>query len=195
METSGNNDQQKQKMYCPYCESEIQIIINSNSKKEFEWQKALILVNHLTDRVGKKIDKKIQFAVAALIVHGFPTENYCGGHIKINKVKYPWTRINVLLGLDEKENKNNKELIFNNCQFQQKMLMLLEEFYNNRQTPFDARLKLFSGNTSFIIASTGADISALLSFKEQVKKLKLYRQEMDDFAQFLIEKYFQGEVL
>lgn len=75
------------------------------------------------------------------------------------------------------------------------MMNLLEEFYQNRETPFDARLVFdrigaFGG---FRVQSFGAAIMELLPPEEQLKKFELYRKEMNDFAEFLKRKYFSEE--
>ena len=60
----------------------------------------------------------------------------------------------------------------------------LEEFYGERETPFDARLAfdnvgMFGG---FRVQSFGAEITVILSPEEKRQKLALYQKEMEDFT-------------
>lgn len=71
------------------------------------------------------------------------------------------------------------------------MIDLLEEFYQTRQTAFDARLHFSNIGAfgAFRVQSAGAEIMDLLPSEEQKKKLELYRKEIDDLTAFLKEKF------
>jgi len=76
-----------------------------------------------------------------------------------------------------------------------KMMGYLDEFYQERETPFDARLVferigMFGG---FCVQSFGAKMMELMSSAEQFNKRGLYRKEMNDFAGFLKDEYFSQE--
>jgi hypothetical protein len=71
------------------------------------------------------------------------------------------------------------------------MLELLSEFYQERKTSFEARLTFenIGAYGGFRVQSFGAEIMELLSVDEQKEKLKLYRKEIDDFTEFLKNKF------
>ena len=72
-----------------------------------------------------------------------------------------------------------------------RMIDLLDEFYAERNTPHDSRLAFrdigrFNG---FRIQSMGGEVITLLPPAEKEEKLEVYRKEMNDFAQFLKDKF------
>lgn len=77
----------------------------------------------------------------------------------------------------------------------QGMEVLLAEFYKDREVPEDLRLRLEQGASEFRIHNGGADyrdVEEDTSEAERVahaERLKLYRNEMKEFAGFLIEKF------
>lgn len=56
------------------------------------FQMAMKEVDSITDALGKPVDKNIKKLVAALILHGFPTNGSCEGHI-VSGEAYPWVTI------------------------------------------------------------------------------------------------------
>lgn len=73
------------------------------------------------------------------------------------------------------------------------MIDYLAEFYQGRETPFDARL-IFSDVSNlgtFRVKSFGGSTVELLTPEQQAIKLELYRKEMDNFAQFLKKKFIE----
>ncbi len=173
------------------------------SEKEIAWEQKRTEVDKIVDRLGLGIDKKIKETVTAFRVHGFTTSQSCEGHIHEEEtegekkekhgVPFPWVEIYVpeLEGWQESEEKK-KEWAIKNFQQQQKMMSFLTEFYQGRETPFDARL-IFRGigmYGGFRVQSFGAEMMILLSPEEQKQKFELYRKEMDDFNIFLKNKHF-----
>jgi len=79
-----------------------------------------------------------------------------------------------------------------NFEQQKKMMSFLEEFYQGREAPFDARL-IFHGTGAFggfRVQSFGAEMMVILSPEEKQQKLALYQKEMRDFTEFLKRKFF-----
>lgn len=170
------------------------------SEQEIAWEKNRAEIDKITDRLGLGIDEKIKEAVTAFLVHGFTTSQSCEGHTgeeEKHEASFPWVEIYApepkgwREAKDEKKKELDREWTIKNLGQQQKMMGLLAEFYQGRETPFDARLALdrigaFGG---FRVQSFGAEMIKLLSPEDQLKKLEVYRKEMDDFTNFLKSKH------
>lgn len=166
-----------------------------DAKKEILWEKKRAEIEMIADRLGKGIDEKIKEAITALAVYEFPTSQSCEGHIRGEEEgePYPWVEIDSPEPENwEKDEEKKKEWRAENLKQQKRVIDLLEEFYQTRQTAFDARLHLrnIGAFGAFRVQSAGAEIMDLLPSEEQKKKLELYRKEIDDLTAFLKEKYF-----
>ena len=167
-------------------------------EKEITWEKHRADVDKITDRLGKGVDEKIKEAVAAFSAYEFPTSGSCEGHLheegqEKHGLPYPWVEIYAPEpeGLPDEEMK--EKWTIENLKHRQKMMEYLSEFYQERETPFDARLVFsaigrFGG---FRVQSFGAEITEIIPLEEQKKKMELYRKEIDDFVSFLKEKYLK----
>jgi hypothetical protein len=167
---------------------------SSQSQKETAWKAALLALEQLTDRTGKGLDAGIKESVAALMAHGFPTIQSCEGHLDWG-LPYPWIEIRAPAP-NGWRNDHQKEQWWRreNLIYQQKMLVLLSEFYRHRRLPFDAQLSLAAqGFGGFRLCSAGAEILTLLSLDERKSKLRLYQKEMSDFTAFLKKKGFTDD--
>lgn len=130
-------------------------------------------VEKITDSLGKGIDEKIKETVAAFLAHGFTTSASCEGHID-HGLPYPWVEVYALepVGWREAEDDRKKQLEQEwrrkNLEQQLRMIAFLEEFYRERETPFDARLipNRIGAFGGFRVQSLGAKITEILS-KEQ----------------------------
>ena len=163
-------------------------------------------VNEIADRLGKGVDEKIKEPVAAFLIHEFTTSGSCEGHMveegeDQHGLPYPWIEVYAPEPDGRREAKGDKkeeldqEWRIKNFEQQQKMMGFLAEFYQGRETPFDARLAFdrvgaFGG---FRVQSFGAEMTAILTPEERKQKLELYRREMEDFANFLKSKHFSKE--
>lgn len=174
------------------------------TEQEIAWEKGRAEVDKITDRLGLGIDEKIKETVTAFRVYGFTTSQSCEGHTgkeEKHGASFPWVEVYVLepKGWKEAKSEKKKELdrewTVKNLEQQQKMMGFLAEFYQERETPFDARLIFdrigaFGG---FRVQSFGAEMMRLLLPEEQLKKLEIYRKEMNDFTGFLKSKHFSKE--
>jgi len=174
---------------------------SGKSEKEIAWENERTKTDGIKDRLDLGVDEAIKEAVTAFRIHGFTTSQSCEGHRheEIDGEKddhgasFPWIEIYAPEpeGWEESEEKK-KEWAKANLEQQQKMTIYLEEFYKNRKVLFDARLTfdpigIFGG---FRVQSFGARMIELLPREKQLEKLELYRKEINDFAEFLKEKYF-----
>ena len=163
-------------------------------KKIAEWKRKRAEVDEIVDNLGKGIDGGIKDVVTALLVHNFSTSGSCEGHVNEKGHGYPFPWIEVYTPAPEgwKENEEKKkEWAVENLRQQKRMMGDLDEFYKDRHPPIDMRLifrqiGMFGG---FRLQSMGAEVMVLLTLEEQKEKLRIYRQEMNDFAEFLKEKY------
>ncbi len=162
------------------------------SEKELKWQKTELEVEKIVDSLGHKIDKNIKETVVALKVYGFPTRASCEGHLDWGE-PFPWVGIRTPEPEGWKESEEKKEKWRKeNLKQQKRMMELLDEFYKNKEVPFDARLTLrnIGGFGGFCIQSLGAEVIAILPPEEQKDKLELYHKQMNEFTSFLRNKYF-----
>ncbi len=174
------------------------------SEKEITWQQRRAEVDRITDKLGLGIDEGIKEAVTAFRVNEFTTSQSCEGHTgkeEKYEASFPWVEIYTPEPKGWRESKGEKkkqldrEWTIENLKQQQKMMGFLDEFYEGRETSFDARLTFdrigaFGG---FRVQSFGAEMMKLLPPEEQLKKLELYRKEMDEFTKFLKDRHFSKE--
>ena len=176
------------------------------SEKEIAWEKKLADVEQIADQLGKGVDGQIKKTVAAFLVHEFTTSGSCQGHMaekgeEQHGFSYPWVEVYApeperwSKTEGEKKEQLDQEWRINNFKQQRKMMGFLEEFYQGRETPFDARLTFdrvgaFGG---FRVQSFGAEMTVILSSEERKQKLVLYQKEMKDFTEFLKSKHFSKE--
>jgi len=173
------------------------------SEKEIIWEEKMVEVNEITDSLSKGVDEGIKESVCAFLVHGFTTTGSCEGHInekgeEHRGLPYPWIEVYASepQGWKEAEGEEKERLEqewrIKNLKQQKKMMGFLEEFYQERETPFDAKLvfKNIGAFGGFRVQSFGAEITVILSPEEKQQKLSLYQKEMRDFSEFLKKKFF-----
>ncbi|OIO32937.1 MAG: hypothetical protein COZ49_03520 [Candidatus Yonathbacteria bacterium CG_4_10_14_3_um_filter_47_65] len=165
------------------------------TEKEIAWDKKLVEIDELADRLGLGVDEKIKEPVAAFLINEFTTSSSCEGHVEEegrHGALFPWVEIYASEpegwkeATGEKKEEIEQAWTVRNLEQQQKMMSILAEFYQGRETPFDARLVFdpigaFGG---FRVQSFGAEMMKLLPVTEQHKKRELYRREINDFAFF-----------
>lgn len=172
---------------------------SAKSEKEMLWEQKRKEIDEIKDGLDLGIDEHIKEAVTALNVYEFSTNQSCEGHLDKEEhgTTFPWVEIYALQPKDwrkskgEKKEKLEEEWRIENLQQQKRMMDLFAEFYQDRQTPFDARLtfKNIGAFGGFRIQSFGGEVMKLLPLQEKEDKLKLYRKELDNFTQFLKEKF------
>jgi hypothetical protein len=171
-----------------------------SAEKEMAWRQKREETDRITDKLGLGIDEAIKEAVTAFRINEFSTRQSCSGHMADDEYKAtsPW--IDVCApdpkgwrdSEGEKKKELERELTIENLKQQKRVVGLLDEYYLGREVSSDVkldieRLGLFGG---FRVQSTGADTISSLPPDEQINKLISYRKEMDDFAQFLKDRYF-----
>ena len=158
-------------------------------------------VERIADALGKPIDSEIKKTIISLQAWEFPTYQSCEGHSgefpeEEGESRSPWVWIEAPEPENlEKDESAQKEWKKENLKHQSRMIELLDEFYQDRNTPFDVRLYIESKGIygSFAIANQGANVIETLSPQKQKKKRLAYQKEMQEFGKFLKEKYLQNE--
>lgn len=156
------------------------------------WQQASEEAEHITDKLGKKIDQGIKETVIALRACGFPTQSSCEGHLD-RALPYPWVEIHA--NMPDQPNWHQDDDLYHdwayeNRELQKNLLNLLAKFYEASKTPFVDRLIVNSDILSFDFRLQnlgGPIIRTDPSKQNQEQKLSLYQKEMSDFARFLWE--------
>jgi hypothetical protein len=174
----------------------------NESEKNILWKNKRAEVETTADRLGLGVDEKIKESVVAFMAHGFTTSASCEGHLvepgkREHGLPFPWVDIYAPEpegwrdSQGDKQESLNQEWRVKNFEQQKKMMKFFEEFYTNRETPFDARLSfrnigIYGG---FRVQSFGAEMTSILTPEEKKEKLNLYQEEMKDFTLFLKNKF------
>jgi hypothetical protein len=74
-----------------------------------------------------------------------------------------------------------------------KVMVVLEEFYKERQVPYDRRLHIQAIGARSRIESQGAGLPQILEPEVRQQKLREYQEEMGAFTKFLKEKFFSSQ--
>jgi hypothetical protein len=159
----------------------------------------LIKVNKLTDRLDMPVDPDIKLLVAALHCHGFETTSSCEGHL--DRGRGPYVHIETSTAMDVYEQINglqpgSEDWLAIRDKAEQaglierdRLFKLLDEFYINRSTPYTLRLIIESypfGRSN--LTCQAITTIQLATQKTREKWLHDAQQEMNDFANFLIER-------
>lgn len=162
-------------------------------EKEQKWTELRDNVDSIVDKLGEGVDEGIKGSVIALSANEFPTSSSCEGHLSEMGASYPWVEIYTPEPEGWKnDTEKQKEWTEENLKQQMRMIDMFNEFYQNRETPIDARLnfRYIGAFGGFRIQSMGSEVMQLLSTEEKEQKLKEYRKEMDDFSEFLKKRFF-----
>jgi hypothetical protein len=139
--------------------------------KDQVWEQTFDTVARTVDGMGRRIDPKIIWLVLALNASGIPTTFSCEGHLDHGH-SYPWVwvPINDLKPLSE----------------------LLTAFYQTRKQDIDRMLVIVCNfvDEKCVLQSMGAVSQNERKPRHRAKKLKEYQAEMDAFATFLTERFF-----
>lgn len=158
------------------------------------WDKLTLEVEQIADGLNHPVDKGIKDTIIAFKAYEIPTSGSCEGHTEENHgLPYPWVDIEVDEPKDWEEDEAKQKLWRNkNLLEQQKVINLLQEFYQDRNSPMEARLVFenFGIYGRFRIRSMGADVMDLLTEEELKAKSLLFQEEMKDFTEFLKNKFF-----
>lgn len=191
---------------------------NSREGKEEYWRAVDMEMDDVGDRLGKKIDSGIRETVVALNVIGLPPEASCEGHLD-RGCPHPWIDIEEpneperYKSGTKQETDEYKRWEDKNRELRGLAKTLIEEFYSERNVSNDVKIgirdygggrfriqngdRVFLGDREYGIKKIRESKLAKDLTPEERKKLEQIlpelRAEMDDFADFIKEKYLNDE--
>ncbi|MGD0074766.1 MAG: hypothetical protein ABSD31_10555 [Candidatus Binataceae bacterium] len=172
------------------------------------WTQTAREVARLIDGLGKRVDKGIQTTVTALRALGFPTTASCEGHLQ-HGMKAPWINIgdhhvrlvakaDTVTGKPQASPQMNvemQEVRRTNLKAQERLLCLLERFYQRRNTRISRRLIVQPiGNGAFRLTNQGAHVHDLFAPVNANRELRRCQTEMAAFTTFLEREYVHGAI-
>lgn len=163
-------------------------------KKRVEWEKSRAAIEKITDKLGLGLDEDIKDSVATLNAMGIPTTSSCAGHTNQGGEGFglPYIQIYAPRPKDWEENIEAQNLwIESNKTTYEKMLKLLNEFYENRFVEPDVLLILhpigiFGG---FRLRNSREKKPLDSNNENRIKKVMEYQNEMKAFGDFLNDKF------
>lgn len=138
---------------------------------------------NIADSVGMGIDKNIFRSVVILNSLGYETRQSCEGHVERYSTK-PWIEI-------QWKKENTEEYLRESLKFfYENLFQDLKEFYQNRKNiPYDQQIILeIMGSGQLKVRLSQYENSKCFKGKRK-EKLKLYLKEINDFCEFLNQKY------
>ncbi len=170
-------------------------------EKQKELERIRQKLEEAEDNLGKPIEQGIFETVVMLRAFGLKTDQSCEGHSKEKRTKErkpsfsPW--VDVHPHYPERENWQKDERLRRKVEkeaqrHKRKMIELLDEFYEERKVSPGVRICLTDKGIygGFRLQSSGSEKLETLSDEKRKKKREVYKQEMEDFTDFLREKYF-----
>lgn len=180
-------------------------------KKE-RWEAMEKEVNTWGDTFDMGVEPHIKKIVIVLNLLGFTTIQSCEGHMN-QAFAYPWVRIstetpeitNVIKERDENPMKFDQLTLTIEKTLKtsiKPLCELLGEFYKHRKVDPETMLTIQTDSIRdlthvytfvFELSSPDGCWQVTRENEEKQRKLDKYRQEMDAFADFLIEYYFENQ--
>lgn len=144
-------------------------------------------VEQIADELGKPVDEAIKESVVAFLASGFSTTGSCEGHLD-HGTPYPWVEVYASEpeGWKESEQKQQEWREANQAS-RAAMQSLLEEFYENRTSDAETRLKM-AGIGVFGAYRIQSPAELISHESPDEARLHRYREEMNNFARFLLRK-------
>jgi len=179
-------------------------------EREVLWQKAKEEVDKLMDNASHPVDGGIKETLVALHLLGINTSGSCEGHLDHGRLA-PWigietpatdevkeleAKINRAVTTEGEEEKT--EILIDqmrklNLAERRKVVALLSEFYQGRDTSVEDRLIITGlGWGSSRLESQGADFQEIEAGDVKERKLADFQKEMGEFTEFIKKKFFEG---
>lgn len=177
--------------------------IENRKEKDKKWDDLKEIIDALADKLGKGVDESIKETIVALKLLGIHTTASCEGHLDHGTFA-PYIDIEATDALEKEkllDSMSNaaeieaakKEIRHANLKERWKLIQLLDEFYTDRQSPFDKRLTINKGPFGRSrLESLGAALQIITDLPLKSQRLLQYQQEMKAFSEFLKEKYFNS---
>lgn len=178
--------------------------------KQQDWAQISQSIEETTDTLGLPIDAGIKDVVIALNAVGLSTSSSCEGHLDWGR-PYPWVEIEkealteeMFRQLDSRKPGSIEDIFEQfpniaalrdaNVRCWHKALDLLTEFYQLRDVPESRRIITCSRGVygAFEIIPQGGEVQVVLSPIERRGNLVGFQTEMQAFADFLKNRFFEG---
>lgn len=178
--------------------------------RQQRWEELVAEIDQIKDRLGKGIDEGIKEVVIGLRALDVNVTQSCEGHddhgtggpyIDVESplnTSYENALEPMYGNFDNKETKQKfddlvNEIEINNLNERKKLIGLLDEFYANRQTPYEVRLSISPMARAWSrLENQGVGLQKIEMDQEKKDlRLKMFKTEMDDFRDFLKNKFFQ----
>ncbi|SRR5258708_820649 len=178
------------------------------------WDEVSEKFSHVTDRIGRPIDKGIFETVVVLNSLGIATSASCEGHLD-HGLPHPWIDVELPEPINHdtpeiaqmREDIRERQVRFlksytpemkklqqETQQMQReacfKLFSILSEFYKDRVVSYD---RMITFNVLGRIRSQGGDYLSLLPEGERAMRMNEYQEEMRAFTEFLKSIYFSRE--
>lgn len=191
----------------------------ANESKNTRWAEIAKKVDEFRDGLDKPIDIGIRETLIAMNALGFKTRQSCEGHLDWG-LAAPWVEIEVegVESLHEKAMEmfdtasnaqeddhtpyDKVEELFQEAhrmkaearkpvlEKARQMMSLLGEFYADYLPPHDQILMVDVYPHGFRVQNIGIELQQIADPETKQRKLQAYKEEMDDFAEFLKSKFF-----
>ncbi|QQS23367.1 hypothetical protein IPM19_02280 [bacterium] len=183
---------------------------SEQESRQQRWNELTVEIDQIKDRLGKGIDEGIKEAVIGLRALDVNVTQSCEGH-NDHGTGGPYIDVESDLNtvhekvlepmygnLDDKETQQKfddlvEEINYNNLRERKKLIELLDEFYTGRETPYEIRLSVSPMARSWSrLENQGVGLQTIEEDAEKKNlRLKMFKAEMDDFKEFLKNKFFQ----
>lgn len=179
---------------------------HEKNEKQRRWDESAERIERTADALGRGVDQNIKETVIGLNLLDINTTASCEGHldhgtnapyidIEAKEVAELENRVKEAGNIENKETESIIEKIKQkNLEERRKALIVLDEFYRDRQAPFHKRLTIQGmARDRSRLESQGADLQKIEP--EEIKKQRLseYQEEMREFSSFLKDKFFGEE--
>lgn len=181
--------------------------------KQKKWEEQLKKIETLKDGLGKGVDEGIKETVAAMQVLGILTRQSCQGHLNWGEAA-PWVRMDFppeihalsrqyseLFDVFDKISEGDKDFQRVADEFHKvgreekrlralelkKLTLFLEDFYAERNVPYDQRLILDARGE---LTNQGGFLQITENESQRGENLYRYQSEMKAFTEFLKQKFF-----
>lgn len=177
------------------------------TEKEAKLEEIRKKVNECVDKLGKGIDDGIKESIVMFSAFDINTTASCEGHpdhgtggpfpfIDV-EAKDVWKldkRLEEIKGNEIEEEKIISEIERKNLEERKKLMPYLDEFYKNRDVPYDKKLIIQSLARGWSrIESQGVGLQKIETDENKKKNLAEFQKEMQEFTKFLKDKYFENK--
>ena len=185
--------------------------VDLRAERQKQLDEMMLKVEQIGDRLGKGIDEGVREGVALFIANNINTTGSCEGHddwgtggpyidIRSKEIETLYEQLDKLPEnetsdeTDPKREEIRNQILKLNLEERRKIIPLFEEFYKDRNVPYDVKLHISSlGNGWSRLENQGVEFQSIETDDSKKKEnLKRFQEEMKNFIAFLKEKYLES---